>query len=111
MAKFDDVLNEIKDDSVQAAKQQLQSLLQQAKADSSAFAQKNAASLEEWIVELRDGDLDQDEFNELIEAQRAAAEQFVNTQAIGGQARARELTLNVLDIAVKKVVPVLIAMI
>jgi hypothetical protein len=109
MAKFDDVLNEIKDDSVQAAKQQLQSLLQQAKADSSAFAQKNAASLEEWIVELRDGDLDQDEFNELIEAQRAAAEQFVNTQAIDGQARARELTLTVLDIAVKKVVPVLIA--
>ena len=111
MASFDDLLNEIKDDSVQAAKSQLQSLLQQAKADSSAFAQKNAASLEEWIVELRDGDLDQDEFNELIEAQRAAAEQFVNTQAIGGQARARELTLTVLDIAVKKVVPVLIAMI
>jgi len=111
MAKFDDVLNEIKDDSVQAAKQQLQSLLQQAKADSSAFAQKNAASLEEWIVELRDGDLDQDEFNELIAAQRAAAEQFVNTQAIQGQAHARELTLTVLDIAVKKVVPVLIAMI
>jgi len=111
MAKFDDVLNEIKDDSVQAAKQQLQSLLQQAKADSSAFAQKNAASLEEWIVELREGDLDQDEFNELIAAQRAAAEQFVNTQAIQGQAHARELTLTVLDIAVKKVVPVLIAMI
>jgi hypothetical protein len=108
---FDGVLDEIKDDSVKAAKDQLQSLLQQAKADSSAFAQKNAASLEEWIVELRNGDLDQEEFNELIEAQRAAAEQFVNTQAIAGQARARELTLTVLDIAVKKVVPVVIAMI
>ena len=108
---FDSVLNDIKDQSVQAAKTQLQSLLQQAKGDSSAFARKNAASLEQWIVELRDGDLDQDEFNELIEAQRAAAEQFVNTQAIAGQARARELTLTVLDIAVKKVAPVLIAMI
>ncbi|MEY2507638.1 MAG: hypothetical protein QOG12_1904 [Verrucomicrobiota bacterium] len=111
MAKFDDVLDEIKDDSVQAAKTQLQSLLQQAKEDSSAFARKNAAALEEWIVELRNGDLDQDEFNELIEAQRAAAEQFVNTQAIAGKARARELTLTVLDIAVKKVAPVVIAMI
>ncbi|MEY2502388.1 MAG: hypothetical protein QOI07_2722 [Verrucomicrobiota bacterium] len=111
MAKFDDVLDEIKDDSVQAAKTQLQSLLQQAKADSSAFARKNAAALEEWIVELRNGDLDEDEFNELIEAQRAAAEQFVNTQAIAGKARARELTLTVLDIAVKKVAPVVIAMI
>ena len=111
MASFDDLLKEIKDDSVTAAKDQLQSLLQQAKADSSAFARRNAASLEEWIVELRNGDLDQEEFNELIAAQRAAAEQFVNSQAIAGQARARELTLTVLDIAVKKVVPVVIAMI
>ncbi|HEV2806678.1 MAG TPA: hypothetical protein VGW57_17265 [Chthoniobacterales bacterium] len=111
MAKFDDVLDEIKDDSVQAAKTQFQDLLQQAKADSSAFARKNAAALEEWIVELRNGDLDQDEFNELIAAQRAAAEQFVNTQALEGKARAKELTLTVLDIAVKKVAPVVIAMI
>jgi hypothetical protein len=111
MPSFDDVLSEIKDDSVQAAKSQLQDLLRQAKGDSSAFARKNAANLEQWIVELRDGDLDEDEFNELIAAQRAAAEQFVNTQAIAGQARAREITLTVLDIAVKKVVPVLIAMI
>ena len=110
MAQFDDVLNEIKDSSVQAAKTQLQDLLQQAKGDSSAFARENAASLERWIVQLSSGDLDQDEFNELIEAQRAAAEQFVNTQAIAGQARARDLTLNVIDIAVTKVVPVLIAM-
>jgi hypothetical protein len=108
-SSFDGVLDGIKDDSVKAAKDQLQSLLQQAKADSSAFAQKNAAALEEWIVELSNGDLTQDEFNQLVDAQRAAAEQFVNTQAIAGQARARELTLTVLDIAVKKVVPVLIA--
>ena len=109
MAEFDDVLNEIKDSSVQAAKTQLQELLQQAKGDSSAFARENAASLERWIVELSNGSLDQDEFNQLIDAQRAAAEQFVNTQEIASQARARELTLKVIDIAVTKVVPVLIA--
>jgi hypothetical protein len=110
MGAFDDVLDGIKDSSVQAAKTQLQDLLQQAKGDSSAFARENAASLERWIVELSNGDLDQDEFNELIEAQRAAAEQFVNTQEIAGQVRARDLTLNVIDIAVTKVVPVLITM-
>jgi hypothetical protein len=108
-SSFDGVLDGIKDDSVKAAKEQLQSLLQQAKADSSAFAQKNAAALEEWIVELSNGDLNQEEFNELIEAQRAAAEQFVNTQAIAAQARARDLTVTVLDIAVKKVAPLVIA--
>jgi len=33
----------------------------------------------------------------------------VNTEAIAGQARARELTLTVLDIAVKKVAPLVVA--
>ena len=111
MGAFDNLLDEIKDSSVQAAKNQLQSLLQQAKADSSAFARENAASLERWILELHNGGLDQDEFNELVEAQRAAAEQFVNTQKIAGRARARKLTLNVIDIAVTKIVPVVIAMV
>jgi hypothetical protein len=109
MAAIDDVLNGIKDDSVQAAKQQLQSLLQQAKTDSGEFAQQNAADLEQWLVELSQGKMTQAEFNALIAAQRATAEQWINTQAIAGQARARDLTLNVLDIAVQKIAPVVIA--
>src|SRR5205823_12931767 len=96
-------------DTVHTAKDHRRKSLQQDKAQSSAFAQKNAASLAESIVELHDGDLDQEESNERIEAQRAAAAKFVNTQAITGQARARELTLPVLDIAVKKIAPVVIA--
>jgi hypothetical protein len=101
MAAIDDVLNGIKDDSVQAAKQQLQDLLQQAKADSSEFAKENAADLEQWLVQLSKGELNQDEFT--------TAEQWVNTQAIAGQGRARDLTLTVLDIAVQKIAPVVIA--
>ena len=109
MAAIDDVLNGIKDDSVQAAKQQLETLLQQAKADSRQFAQENAALLEKWLVQLRQGQLSQEDFNELIAEQRAEAEQWANTQAIAGQARARDLTLNVLDIAVQKIAPAVIA--
>lgn len=108
-SSLDNVLSEITDDSVKEAKQQFQDLLQQAKGDSSEFARKNAALLEAAVVDLRNGEIDQDDFNLFIEEQRAAAEQFVNTQAIAGQARARELTLTVLDIAVKKIAPVVIA--
>ena len=108
-SSFDNVLSEITDDSVKQAKQQLQDLLQQAKADSSEFARQNAALLENAIVDLRNGDIDQEDFNLFIEEQRAAEEQFLNTQAIAGQARARELTLTVLDIAAKKIAPVVIA--
>jgi hypothetical protein len=108
-SSFDNVLSEITDDSVKEAKQQLQTLLQQAKADSSEFARQNAALLEGAILDLRNGDIDQEDFKLFIEEQRAAAEQFVNTQAIAGQARARELTLTALDIAAKKIAPLVIA--
>ena len=65
MAAFDDVLDDIKDSSVHAAKTQLQELLQQAKADSSVFARDNAAALERWIVELRDGEVTRARASEL----------------------------------------------
>lgn len=109
MAAIDDILDGIKDDSVQAAKEQLQGLLKQAKTDSREFAQENAALLEKWLVQVGRGELSQEDFNSLVEEQRAEAEQWVNTQEIAGQAHARDLTLTVLDIAAKKVVPVLIA--
>jgi hypothetical protein len=109
MAAIDDVLNGIKDDSVKAAKEQFQNLLQQGKADSREFAKENAAMLEKWLVQLGKGELSQEGFGELIEEQRAEAEQWANTQAIAGQARARDLTLNVLDIAVQKIAPAVIA--
>src|SRR6476646_52435 len=109
MAAIDDALNCLKDDSIQAAKAQLQSLLQQAKADGNQFAQENATMLEQWLVQLGKGELNKAEFNDLIDEQRALAEQFVNTQEIAGQARARDLTLNLLDIAAQKIAPVLIS--
>jgi hypothetical protein len=109
MAEIDDLLNGIKDDSVKAAKEQLQNLLQQAKTDSREFAQENAALLEKWLLQLGHGELSREDFDELLDEQRALAEQWVNTQAIGGQARARDLTLNLLDIAVQKIAPAVIA--
>jgi excinuclease UvrABC ATPase subunit len=101
---FDGVLDRIKDDSVKATRTS-----QVCSASQGRFERVCQKCSGARNVELSNGDLNQAEFNELIEAQRAAAEQFVNTQAIAGQARARELTLTVLDIAVTKVAPLVIA--
>jgi hypothetical protein len=109
MATLEDALSSIKDDSLQAAKAQLQSLLQQAKAEGSEFAQDNATMLEQWLVQLSEGKLNKTEFDALVDDQRALAEEFVNTQEIAGRNRARDLTLNVLDIAAQKIAPVLIS--
>lgn len=109
MPSFDDVLDEIKDESAQEIKAKLKSLLQQAKEDSRAFVRHNAAALQQWVVERSTGELDQDEFDQLVAAQEAAAEQFLNTQAIEAQVRTRELTVTVIGIAAKKVVPLIVA--
>jgi hypothetical protein len=108
MPSFDDVLSEITDESAQEIKAKLQSLLQQAKEDSSAFVRHNAAAVQQWVVERSTGELDQDEFDQLTAAQLAAAEQFANTQAIEVQARTRDLTVTVINIAAKKVVPLIV---
>lgn len=108
MPEIDDTLNSIKDDSIQAAKADLQSLLQQAKAEGSEFAKENAAMLEGWVVQLGRGQLNKVEFDALIDEQRALAQQFVNTQDIAAQARARDLSVKVLDIAAQKIAPALL---
>jgi hypothetical protein len=109
MSALDDTLNSIKDDSLTDAKATLQNLLQQLKADSSKFAQDSAALVEQWLVELGQGKLTKPQFDDLIDEQRSAAQQFTNTETIAGTARARDLALNVLDIAAKKVGPALLA--
>ena len=107
MAEIDDTLNSIKDKSVQAAKDKFQSLLQQLKADSSDFAQKNAKLLEQWLIQLGTGALNKADFDDLIDEQRAAAAQFRNTEEIAGQASARDLALNLFDVALKDIGPAL----
>jgi hypothetical protein len=58
---------------------------------------------------LSNGEIDKEEFNDLIADQRLAAEQFVHTQAIGAQVRQQRLTLQLLDLTVTKLAPALLA--
>ena len=109
MSALDDTLNSIKDDSLKDAKATLQNLIQQLKADSTKFGQDSGALVEQWLIQLGQGKLTKDQFDFLIDEQRGAAEQFANTEQIAGAARARDLALNVLDIAAKQVGPALLS--
>jgi polyhydroxyalkanoate synthesis regulator phasin len=108
---LDSVLNEISDSSVTAAKQELQSLIADAKGDSAAFLQQNAQKLEERLVLVSKGKLDRDDFDFFVENQKRAAQIFIDSQPPQAQERAERLTIHVLEIAATKIVPVLIAMI
>ena len=58
---------------------------------------------------LSNGEIDKEEFDDLIADQRLASEQFVHTQAIGAQVRQQRLTLQLLDLTVTKLAPALLA--
>jgi hypothetical protein len=107
-SNINDVLNSIKGDAATDAKQQLAQLMTDAKSDGNAFIQSNATQLESWLVDLSNGDLTQDEFQNLIEGQKILASNFVLAQSLDAQQRAETLTVNLLETAATKILPLLI---
>lgn len=107
-SKLDSVLKEVGGSSVAEAKKELQSLLADAKGDTETFFQENAKELEENLVLLHKRKIDKADFDYFIRAQRRSAEIFVASQPIRAQERAERLTLHILEVAVTKIVPLLI---
>jgi polyhydroxyalkanoate synthesis regulator phasin len=103
------VLDQINDSTVADAKEELQNLLADAKGNSATFFQQNAQKLEERLVLVSKGELDQDDFNFFVENQKRAAQIFIDSQPPQEQERAERLTIHVLEVAATKIVPVLIA--
>jgi polyhydroxyalkanoate synthesis regulator phasin len=108
-SKLDSVLNQITDSSVDDAKKELQNLLADAKGDSASFFQENAKKLEDRLLLVSKGELDQEDFNFFVENQKRAAQIFIDSQPPQAQERAEKLTIHILEVAATKIVPVLIA--
>ena len=108
-SKLDSVLNQITDSSVDDAKKELQNLLADAKGDSASFFQENARKLEDRLLLVSKGELDQEDFNFFVENQKRAAQIFIDSQPPQAQERAEKLTIHILEVAATKIVPVLIA--
>ena len=108
-SELDSVLDQVNDSTVADAKKELQNLLADAKGDSATFFQQNARKLEERLVLVSKGELDQDDFNFFVENQKRAAQIFIDSQPPQAQERAEKLTIHVLEVAATKIVPVLIA--
>jgi len=105
---IDDVLNSLKGPAAAQVKQQVQEVMTDAKGDSNAFIQSNATQLEEWLVDLSNGDLSQDEFDDLVADEKVVAANFVLAQSVDAQQKAEALTVNLLELVVTKVLPLLL---
>lgn len=110
-SELDSALDQVTDESVAAAMQEFQDLLAQAKGDTSEQIRQNADELERRLVLLKNGEIDQEDFDFFVENQKRDLRVFIDSQPAQSQEHAEKLTLQILEIAVTKVVPILIAMI
>ena len=110
-SELDSALDQVGDESEAAAIKEFQDLLGEAKGDTSEMVRQNAEELERRLVLLKDRKIDKEDFNYFVENQKRDLRVYVDAQPAQNQERAEKLTLHVLEIAVTKVVPILIMMI
>jgi hypothetical protein len=110
-SELDSALDQVGDESVAAAMKEFQDLLAEAKGDTAEQIRQNAEELERRLVLLKNGEIDQEDFDFFVEDQKLDLRVFIDSQPAQSQERAEKLTLHILEIAVTKVVPILIAMI
>ena len=108
MSNLQDALNQIKDPTVADAKAQFEQLINEGKAASDAFIKSSAEQLEQWTIDVSNGNMSQDEFDNLVSAQAILAKSFVASQALAAQERAEELTIKTAELAATKIVPLLL---
>lgn len=102
------VLDQIADDTVADAKQQLQDWLQETKTAGDEFVKECAAQLEQWLIDLASKKMTALEFNRLVSAQELLLANRALSQAARGQERAGKIAIKVLQTTAEKVVPALL---
>jgi hypothetical protein len=110
-SELDSALDQVGDESAAAAIKEFQDLLGQAKGDTSELVRQNAEELERRLVLLKERKIDKADFDYFVENQKRDLRVYVDSQPAQDQERAEKLTLQILEIAATKVVPILIAMI
>jgi hypothetical protein len=110
-SELDSALNQVGDEATAAAMKEFQDLLGEAKGDTSELIRENAEELERRLVLLKNREIDKEDFDHFVENQKRDLRVYVDAEPAQAQERAEKLTLQVLEIAATKVVPILIAMI
>ena len=110
-SELNSALDQVTDESVAASMKEFEDLLAQAKGDTSELIRQNAEELERRLILVKKRKLDKEDFDYFVENQKRDLRVFIDGQPAQSQERAEKLTLHILEIAVTKVVPVLIMMI
>jgi DNA topoisomerase VI subunit B len=109
MSKLNEVLSDVKEEAYKEVVKEYRKLMKEAKSESKIIIRENAKKLEKWLGMLVKGELDQAEFDALLRARKRTIRQYLNTLEIKKKKDAQRLTLNIIKIAVEKVVPIILA--
>jgi hypothetical protein len=100
-SELDSALDRVTDESVAASMKEFQSLLTQAKGDTTELVRQNAKELEERLILLKKRKIDKEDFDHFVENQKRDLRVFIDSQPAQAQERAEKLTLHVLEIAAR----------
>ena len=87
MADINKILNDIKGQLGPLAEQNVKEFAAQAKQDAEAFLAESKEKLAKWVQLLADGQIDQNEFQLLVESQKAVATMRALREANAGTVR------------------------
>jgi len=108
MPGLKEILDEIKDEALDAAREELKNLLSNAKDDAHEFVKDNAQKIEKWLVMLANKELGKSEFDALMRARRRILRQHLNTLEIEARTRLRKITTGLASLVTHKIVPALL---
>src|SRR6266516_4334405 len=79
-SELDSALDQVGDESVAAAMKEFQDLLAEAKGDTAEQIRQNAEELERRLVLLKNGEIDQEDFDFFVEDQKLDLRVFIDSQ-------------------------------
>ena len=86
------------------AKTQFEQLINDGKAASEAFIKSSAEQLEQWVIDVSNKKMSQDEFDNLVAADDSR-EELRSQSGVAAQERAEKLTISAGELAATKIVP------
>ena len=104
MADINQIFNDIKSQLGPLAEQDLKQFASQGKQDAEAFLEQSRANLQNWVQQLANKEIDQDEFRWLVESQKAAAEMTALRAANAGTLQTEKFRDSVLNVVVSTAV-------
>ncbi len=76
MANFEDFVDALKDGAKDLARDTFDGFENEAKQDAEAFIDKSKDDLKRWTKLLAEGDINEEDFSDLVNAKKALAEMF-----------------------------------